>query len=72
MGSRHRTVWHRPETKPFDPDLFKPRSHPVLNERKTEFDADGIEDRRKDDIRQCTRDLLSVERAGERLLDEGE
>jgi predicted transcriptional regulator len=36
-----------------------------------EFDAEEVEDMRKDDIRQCTRDLLLVERAREWLL-EGE
>ena len=33
-----------------------------------EFDAEEVEDLRKDDIRQCTRDLLLVERAREWLL----
>ena len=59
------------ETEPFDPDLFKPRWHPLLGEEKMEFDAEEIEDIRKDDIRQCTRDLLLVERAREWLLEEG-
>jgi len=35
-----------------------------------EFDADEIENMRKGDIRQCTRDLLLVERAREWLLEE--
>ena len=51
------------ETEPFDPSLFEPRPHPVLGEEEIEFDAEEIEDIRKDDIRQCTRDLLLVERA---------
>ena len=56
------------ETEPFDPSLFEPRSHSLLGEEKIEFDADEVEDMRKDDIRQCTRDLLLVERAREWLL----
>jgi len=58
------------ETEPFDPSLFEPRSHPLLGEEEIEFDAEEIEDMRKDDIRQCTRDLLLVERAREWLLEE--
>ncbi len=58
------------ETEPFDPSLFEPRSHSLLGEEEIEFDADEIEDMRKDDIRQCTRDLLLVERAREWLLGE--
>jgi len=54
----------------FDPSLFEPRSHSLLGEEEIEFDADEIEDIRKDDIRQCTRDLLLVERAREWLLGE--
>jgi hypothetical protein len=57
------------ETEPFDPSLFEPRSHPLLGEEKIEFDAEEVEDMRKDDIRQCTRDLLLVERAREWLLE---
>ena len=60
------------ETEPFDPDLFKPRSHPLLGEEEIEYDAEEIEDMRQEDIRQCTRDLLLVERAREWLLDDGE
>ena len=60
------------KTEPFDPDLFVPRSHPILGKEEIEFDAEEIEDMRKDDIRQCTRDLLLVERAREWLLDDGE
>ena len=48
------------ETEPFDPSLF---------EGDDEFDAEEVEDMRKDDIRQCTRDLLLVEQAREWLLD---
>ena len=58
------------ETEPFDPKLFEPRSHPVLGEEEIEFDAEEVEDMRKDDIRQCTRDLLLVERAMEWLLED--
>ena len=59
------------ETEPFDPSLFEPRSHPVIGDEEIEFDAEEVEDMRKDDIRQCTRDLLLVERAREWLLEEG-
>lgn len=48
-------------TEPFDPSLF---------EEDDEFDAEEIESMRKDDIRQCTRDLLLVEQAREWLLEE--
>ena len=60
------------KTEPFDPDLFVPRQHEELGEEVIEFDAEEIEDMRKDDIRQCTRDLLLVERAREWLLEESE
>ena len=56
------------ETEPFDPELFEPRRHSVLGEEEIEFDAEEIEEIRRDDIRQCTRDLLLVERAREWLL----
>lgn len=49
------------ETEPFDPGLF---------EGDDEFDAEEVEDMRKDDIRQSTRDLLLLERAREWLLEE--
>ena len=49
------------ETEPFDPSLF---------EGDDEFSAEDVEDMRKDDIRQCARDLLLVERAREWLLEE--
>ena len=58
------------ETEPFDPSLFEPRQHPILGEEKIEFDAEKVEDMRKDDIRQCTRDLLLVERARDWLLED--
>ena len=58
------------ETEPFDPSLFEPRSASLLGEEEIEFDAEEVEDMRKDDIRQCTRDLLLVERAREWLLEE--
>ena len=54
------------ETEPFDPNLFEP--DPLIGEEEIEFDAEEIEEIRKDDIRQCTRDLLLVERAREWLL----
>jgi hypothetical protein len=58
------------ETEPFDPELFEPREHPILGKEEIEFDAEEIEEMRKDDIRQCTRDLLLVERAREWLLED--
>jgi hypothetical protein len=60
------------ETEPFDPKLFEPMSSPLLGEEEIEFDEEEIQDMRKDDIRQCTRDLLLVERAREWLLEEDE
>ena len=60
------------ETEPFDPKLFEPQSSPLLGEEEIEFDAEEVEDMRKDDIRRCTRDLLLVERAREWLLEDGE
>lgn len=51
------------ETEPFDPSLF---------DGDEETDAEEVEDMRKDDIRQCTRDLLLIERAKEWLLEEGD
>jgi hypothetical protein len=47
-------------------------SSPLLGEEEIEFDEEEIQDMRKDDIRQCTRDLLLVERAREWLLEEDE
>ncbi len=58
------------ESEPFDPKLFEPMSSPLLGEEEIEFDAEEVEDMRKDDIRQCTRDLLLVERAREWLLED--
>ena len=59
------------ETEPFDPEPVRARDqHPVLGEEEIEFDAEEVEDMRKDDIRQCTRDLLLVERAKEWLLED--
>ncbi len=58
------------ESEPFDPKLFEPRDHPILGKEEIEFDAEEVEDMRKDDIRQCTRDLLLVERAREWLLED--
>ena len=49
------------ETEQFDPSLF---------DGDDETDAEEVEDMRKDDIRQCTRDLLLVERTREWLLEE--
>jgi len=58
------------ESEPFDPELFEPRSHPLLGDEEIEFDAEEVEELRTDDIRQCTRDLLLLERAREWLLEE--
>ena len=58
------------QTEPFDSALFEPMSSPLLGEEEMEFDAEEVEDMRKDDIRCCTRDLLLVERAREWLLEE--
>jgi hypothetical protein len=58
------------ETEPFDPTLFEPRQHSVIGKEESEFDAEEVEDMQKDDIRQCTRDLLLVERAQEWLLED--
>lgn len=60
------------ETEPFDSSLFEPMSSPLLGQEEIEFDAEEIEDMRKEDIRQCTRDLLLVERAKEWLLEDGQ
>ena len=51
------------KSEPFDPSLF---------EGDDEYSPEEIEDNRKQDIRQCTRDLLLVERAREWLLDEAD
>ncbi len=58
------------ETEPFDPSLFEPMSSPMLGEEEIEFDTEEVEEMRRDDIRQCTRDLLLVERAREWLLED--
>ena len=60
------------KTEPFDPGLFEPQSSYLLGKEEIEFDAEEVEEMRKDDIRQCTRDLLLVERAREWLLEEEE
>jgi hypothetical protein len=49
------------ETEPFDLRLFN---------GDEETGSEEIEDMRREDIRQCTRDLLLVERAREWLLEE--
>ena len=60
------------QTEPFDTSLFEPQSSYLLGDEEIEFDADEVEEIRKDDIRQCTRDLLLVGRAREWLLEEEE
>jgi hypothetical protein len=50
------------QSEPFDPSLF---------DEDDETDAEDVEDMRKNDIRQCTRDLLLIERAREWLLEDG-
>jgi len=49
------------ETEPFDPGFF---------DGDDETTPEEVEEMRRDDIRQCTRDLLLVERARESLLEE--
>jgi hypothetical protein len=61
---------HARQGEPFDPSLFEPMSSPLLGEEKVEFDAEEVEEMRKDDIRQGARDLLLIERAREWLLEE--
>ena len=51
------------QTEPFDPALFDDAD-------EDEYSAEYVEEMRLDDIRQCTRDLLLVERAKEWLLGE--
>ncbi len=58
------------QTEPFDASLFEPQPSYLLGDEEIEFDAEEVEDLRKEDIRQCTRDLLLVERAREWLLEE--
>ena len=58
------------QTEPFDSSLFEPQPGYLLGDEEIEFDADEVEDMRKEDIRQCTRDLLLVERAREWLLED--
>ncbi len=50
------------QSEPFDPSLF---------DEDDETDAEDVEDMRKNDLRQCTRDLLLIERAREWLLEDG-
>ncbi len=59
------------QTEPFDPSLFELMSSPLLGEEEVDFDAEEVEEMREDDIRQCARDLLLVERAREWLLEDG-
>ena len=63
LGSWPRYLETARETEPFDPALF---------EDDDETEPEEVEDMRRDDIRQCTRDLLLVERAREWLLGDGE
>ena len=63
LRGRHTVSWRRHEkTEPFDPRLF---------DGDDETDAEKVEDMAKDDIRQCTRDLILVEWARELFLDKG-
>jgi hypothetical protein len=57
------------KTEPFDSSLFEPQPGCLLGDEEIEYNADEIEDMRKEDIRQCARDLLLVERAREWLLE---
>ena len=49
------------ETEPFDPRLF---------DDDVETAPEEVEDMRKEDIRQCTRDLLLIERGRDWLLED--
>jgi len=66
------------QTEPFDPSLYEPDEPDVPGvdyggyERYEGEDPETIEKLRQDDIRDCTRDLLLVERAREWLLGDGE
>ncbi len=66
------------QTEPFDPALYEAEEPLVPGidygdyERYEGEDPETIEMLRQDDIRDCTRDLLMVERAREWLLGEGE
>jgi hypothetical protein len=65
------------QTEPFDPSLYEPDEPDVPGidygdyERYEGEDPETIEMMRHDDIRECSRDLLLVERAREWLLEEG-
>lgn len=50
------------QSEPFDPALF---------DGDDETDTEEVEDMRNNDIRQCARDLLLIERAREWLLEDG-
>lgn len=64
------------QTEPFDPALYEPDEPLVPGvdygdyERYEGEDPETIEDMRQDDIRECSRDLLLVERAKEWLLED--
>ena len=60
------------ETEPFDPSLFEPRHYSVLGEEQIDVTPAEVEEMRKEDIRQCTRDMLLVERAREWLVGDEE
>ncbi len=62
LRGRHNVFWRRHGKRN--------RSIPACD-GDDETDAEEVEDMAKDDIRQCTRDLLLVEWARELLLDEG-
>ena len=58
------------QSEPFDPSLFEPTTDLLFGVVEIKFgavevDAEEVEGMRKDDIRQCTRELLLVERARE-------
>jgi hypothetical protein len=65
------------QTEPFDPALYEPDEpdEPGVDygdyERYEGEDPETIEMLRQDDLRQCARDLLLVERAREWLLEDG-
>lgn len=50
--------------------MFEPQPGHLLGDEAIQFDAEEVGDMRTEDIRQCTRDLLLVERAREWLLEQ--
>ena len=57
---------------PTEPAEAQTKAIQSLFEGDDEFDPDEVKDMRRADIRQCTRDLLLIERAREWLLEDSE